>query len=419
MNHSLGGRRALAGLCLAGVAASAAAQGVSGDWGGRRPAWQDNGVALDLGYTVEAARNASGGQRRASAHAGQLSAGGRFDLEQLWGWRGTRGQLSLSLRDGDSVSARAGLGSLMASQEIHGRGHILRLGSLWLGRQSADGRFDAKAGRLAVGEDFNMLDCVAMNLALCGGQVALFGGDYWFNSPLSHWGAVVTYRPLPAVYLRAAAYQVNPRYADERGGGLRLAPAGTVGTLTPLELGWEPSFDGRQGRYAVGGWYSSAARADAAQPLPIHAAGSIALLRTGAYGGWASAQQQLTNGNGSSESSGWRTQLAFAQGDRRTGEIDQMASLQLVHTGTTHSRPDDRIGMGLASTRVNPRAAAFQQRRNGGSLARREHVAEVFYGWKPVTGLDLQPGVQYVRHPGGLAPRKDAVVLGIKADVRF
>ena len=115
----------------------------------------------------------------------------------------------------------------------------------------------------------------------CGGQVALFGGDYWFNSPLSQWGAVVTYRPLPAVYLRAAAYQVNPRYADERGGGLRLAPAGTVGTLTPLELGWEPSFDGRKGRYAVGGWYSSAPRADAVQP-PLGALGSLLGVLPGA-----------------------------------------------------------------------------------------------------------------------------------------
>ena len=82
-------------------------------WGGRRPAWQDNGITLDLGYTVEAARNTSGGQRRTSAHAGQLSASARFDLERLWGWSGTRAQLSLSLRDGDSVTARAGLGSLM------------------------------------------------------------------------------------------------------------------------------------------------------------------------------------------------------------------------------------------------------------------------------------------------------------------
>lgn len=419
MDNSFIRLRVLAGLSLAAAAQGALAQGVTGDWGGRRPAWEDSGIVLDLGYTVEAARNTSGGQRRASAHAGQLSANGRFDLDRLWGWTGTRAELSLSLRDGDSVSTRAGLGSLMASQEIHGRGHILRLGSLWLGRQSADGRLDAKAGRLAVGQDFNMLDCVAMNLALCGGQVALFGGDYWFNSPLSQWGAVVTYRPLRAVYLRAAAYQVNPRYADERGGGLRLAPGGTVGTLTPLELGWEPSFEGRKGHYAVGGWYSSAPRADAVQPLPIHAAGSMAVLRTGAYGGWASAQQQLTHGDASSESSGLRTQLAFAQGDRRTGDIDQMVSLQFVHTGTARSRPDDRIGVGLASTRVNPRVANSQRQRRGGPPARREHVAEVFYGWKPAAGLDLQPGVQYVRRPGGLALRKDAVVVGIKADVRF
>ena len=419
MNNFSRGRRVLASLWLAGMAGGAAAQGVTGDWGGRRDAWQDKGIALDLGYTVEAARNTAGGLRRASAHAGQLSATGLFDLERLWGWGGTRGQLSLSLRDGDSVTSRAGLGSLMASQEIHGRGHILRLGSLWLGRQSADGRFDIKAGRLAVGEDFNMLDCVAINLTLCGGQVALLGGDYWFNSPLSQWGAVVTYRPLPAVYLRAAAYQINPRYADERGGGLRLAPAGTVGTLTPLELGWEPSFEGRSGRYAVGGWYSSAARADAVQPLPTDVVGSLPLLRNGAHGGWASAQQQLTRGNGSSEASGLRTQLAYAQGDRRTGDIDQMLNLQLIQTGTMPSRPQDRIGLGVATTRVNPRAAAVQRQRSGDPLARREKVAEVFYGWRPAVGLDLQPSFQYVRHPGGTGLRKDAVVVGIKADVRF
>jgi len=63
--------------------------------------------------------------------------------------------------------------------------------------------------------------------------------------------------------------------------------------------------------------------------------------------------------------------------------------------------------------------ADSQRQRHRGPPARREQVAEVFYGWKPAAGLDLQPGVQYVRHPGGLASRKDAVVVGIKADVRF
>ncbi len=396
-----------------------AAQGITGDWNGARERLASDGIELDMGYTVEAARNLSGGLRHTSAHAGQLSASGQFDLQRLWGWEGTRAAASLSLRDGHNLTERAGLGSLLQNQEIYGRGNIARLGSLWLAKQSADGQFDLKLGRVSVGDDFNALDCIAMNLALCGSQPAVFGGDYWFNSPLSQWGGVFTWRPMQEVYVRAGAYQVNPRYADTHGGGLRLAPSGTVGTLTPLELGWEPTFDGRSGHYAVGGWYSSARRADAVQRLPVEGMSQQQELRTGAYGGWASAQQQLTRGSGANERSGLRGQVAFAQGDRRTGDIDQMFNVQLIQTGLMHTRPDDRIGIGLATTRVNPRAARSGQQGVGTAFARREHMAEVFYGWKPLVGVDLQPGIQFVRHPGGFTSRKDAVVVGMKADVRF
>jgi len=396
-----------------------AADGITGDWGGRRTAWSERGVDLDLGYTIEAARNTAGGLRRTSAHAGQLSAAARFDLERAWGWSGTRAQVSLSLRDGDNLSDRAALGTLLQNQEVYGRGHIARLGSLWLGKRSQDGRFDIKLGRLSVGDDFNTLDCIAMNLAFCGSQPAVFAGDHWFNSPLSQWGGVLEYRPAADMYVRAAAYQVNPRYADMHGGGLRLAPSGTVGTLTPLELGWEPSFAGLAGHYAVGGWYSSAPRADAVQPQPGALAGLEPVMRTGAYGGWASAQQQLTRGDGANEASGLRGQLAFAQGDHRTGTIDRMLNLQLVYTGPTPARPDDRIGIALGTTRVNPRAARAWHADAGGDRARAEQVAEVFYGWKPMAGLELQPGLQYVRHPGGVSSRRDVVVAGLKADLRF
>ncbi len=399
--------------------AVAADSGLGGDWGGRRSAWSERGMDLDIGYTLEAARNTSGGTRRTSAHAGQLSAAARFDLERAWGWKGVRAQASLSLRDGDNLSTRAALGTLLQSQEVYGRGHIARLGSLWIGKRSQDGRMGAKVGRLSVGEDFNALDCIAMHLAFCGSQPAVFAGDYWFNSPLSQWGGVVEYHVVPDVYVRAGAYQENPRYADTRGGGLRLAPSGTVGTLTPLEVGWEPSFSGRDGHYAVGGWYSSAPRADAVQPGPSALVAPQVAMRSGAYGGWASAQQQLTRGNGSSAAAGLRGQVAFAQGDRRTGTIERMFNVQLVYTGPTLARADDRIGLALGTTWVNPRAARSWQMDAGGPRARAEHVAEVFYGWSPLPGLELQPGIQYVRHPGGMAERSGVVVAGLKADVRF
>lgn len=417
-SHLLAYVTRLAPLLLMPVLSASAADGITGDWNGRRDAWMKQGVDLDFGYTVEAARNLSGGTRRATAHAGQLAAAGRFDLERLWGWSGMRAEASLSLRDGDSVDARAGLGTLMQTQEIYGRGHILRLGRAWLARTSADGRYTLKAGRVQVGDDFNTLDCIAMNLALCGSQPGAFAGDYWHNWPLSQWGAVVDVRPASDIYLRAGVYQVNPRYADTAGGGLRVAPSGTQGTLTPLELGWTPTVRGRAGLYAVGGWYSSAPRADAVQP-PLVDGVTPPLLRSGAYGGWVSAQQQLTSGYGTSARSGLRGQLAFSQGDGRTGQVNQMLNLQLIHTGLARSRPEDRIGVGLATTRLNPRAARLLLQRDGGRAPTREHVAEMFYGWKATRGLDLQPGVQYVRHPGGFTARHDAVVVGIKADARF
>lgn len=418
-SHLLAYVTRLAPLLLMPVLSASAADGITGDWNGRRDAWMKQGVDLDFGYTVEAARNLSGGTRRATAHAGQLAAAGRFDLERLWGWSGMRAEASLSLRDGDSVDARAGLGTLMQTQEIYGRGHILRLGRAWLARSSADGRYTVKAGRVQVGDDFNTLDCIAMNLALCGSQPGAFAGDYWHNWPLSQWGGVFEYRPATDRYLRAGVYQVNPRYADTAGGGLRIAPAGTQGTLTPVELGWTPTVRGLAAHYAVGGWYSSAPRADAVQPLGAGTITAAPVMRNGAHGGWASAQQQLTRGNGSSERSGLRGQLAFAQGDQRSGHINQMLGLQLIHTGTFDSRAEDRIGFGLASTRLNPRAARAMRDRDGGERAHREYVAEVFYGWRAVRGVDLQPGVQYIRHPGGLGTGRDAFVVGLKADLRF
>lgn len=397
-----------------------ASTGLAGEPGARAD-WAARGVEFDAGYTVEAARVMSGGERRASAHAGQLAVGGRFDLARAWGWHGLRAQVSLTLRDGDDVAERAGLETLLQSQEVYGRGAIVRLGSLWLGRRSADGRVDVKLGRLAVGDDFNRLDCTAMHLAFCGSQPAVFAGDYWFNSPLSQWGGVLDYRLAAAGYLRAGVYQVNPRYADARGGGLRFAPSGTTGTLTPLELGWEPSIGGRAGRYAIGGWYSSAPRADAARPATVRPGDVAAVMHSGAHGGWASVQQQLTLGRGDHPRSGLHGQLAFARGDRRTGTLQQMFNLQLVYTGPTAARPEDRVGLGLGSTRLNPRHVRAQPVPPGGpqSPARAEQVAEVFYGWRPAIGLEVQPGVQYVRHPGGLSARGDAVVLGLKADLRF
>lgn len=400
-------------LCCA--SAHAADDGLSGDWGGKRRALQDKGVEVNLGYTSEDVRVVRGGQRRASAHAGQLALGTRLDLEKLWGWDRTEAQVMLTQRDGHDVGERAGLGLLSQSAEVYGRGNISRLTRLWLRHESADGRWDIKAGRVGVGEDFASLDCTAMYLALCGGQPGSFAGDYWHNWPISQWGGRLQYRPAPQVYVRAGVYQLNPRYANTHGGGFRLAPSGTQGTLTPVELGWEPMLGGRQGRYSVGGWYSSAPRADAL--LPAEAAGDLGpMMRSGSYGGWFHAGQKLSGGARDDEQ-GLRAQLAYAQGDARTSRINRMLYGLLTWNGPLAARPQDQLGAGMALTWLNPRVS--RQLAAPGMGVHPEQALEVFYGVSVMPGLRLQPTLQYIRHPGGLGEQKAAGVIGLKTQLDF
>ncbi len=408
----------LTGLLLS--SSVTAAPTLLADVDGGRAALAARGLQFSLGYTSEDAANLSGGTRHTATHVGQLSLGTQLDLERLFGWSGMRGEVGLSHRDGDNLNERAGLGQLLQGQEAHGRGKQWRLGSLWLGKQWGDGRHGVKIGRLAVGDDFNALDCTAMGLSFCGSQPAMIVGDYWFNGPLSQWGAVLSYAPRDDLYIRASAYQVNPRYANERSGGLRLAPAGTVGTLTPVELGWHGKIGGRQGRYALGGWYSSAPRADAWRDIDGRAwadSGLDAAMRSGAYGAWLSAGQQLSRGNGSSDQAGWRVQMDLVRTDRRTGSIDATSHVIATYTGIGSTRAQDQIGLGVAATEVNPR---YRQAGDGQrSAGRVEYSAEAYYRWQLLPGAVLQPALQYVVHPGGVSARPDVIVVGLKTQLAF
>lgn len=421
-------RALLSVVALLGLAAQVQAQApLTGDWRGRRTWLEQRGITLDINYVSEDGYNTRGGMRETFAHAGQLAFGARLDLEQLWGWDGMRAQVSLSHRDGENLNIEAGLGELLHNQETYGRGNIWRLGSLWLGKTFADGRFSVKAGRLAVGDDFNTLDCMAMNLTFCGSQPAMIVGDYWMNGPASQWGLALEIKPTAQTYLRAGAYQVNPSYAEEQGGGLRLAPSGTTGTLTPVEFGWDPDLSGLGGHYAIGGWYSSAPRQDIHDDIE---GGSAALsglglaMRTGAYGGYLSAHQQFTQGQGGHPRSGLRGYFDVVQTDTRTGRIDRTVHLIAIYTGVG-DRVNDRFGLGVGATHLNARYAASL--RDASSLSPglalplpsgNEYTAELFYAWT-AHGITLQPLLQYVVHPGGNAYHPDVMVVGMKTLLTF
>ncbi|ELF7480671.1 carbohydrate porin, partial [Salmonella enterica subsp. enterica serovar Kentucky] len=44
---------------------------------------------------------------------------------------------------------------------------------------------------------------------------------------------------------------------------------------------------------------------------------------------------------------------------------------------------------------------------------------DLYYRFRPVSWLDIQPDIQYWINPGAVNETKDAVVIGIKTAVRF
>jgi porin len=84
-----------------------------GDWGGLRPFLVAHGVDLEFGYINEFASNVRGGTTQKTADAEQFYFGGTLDLERLFAVPGAKLVFSLTDRNGDSLSVKAKLNTLL------------------------------------------------------------------------------------------------------------------------------------------------------------------------------------------------------------------------------------------------------------------------------------------------------------------
>jgi porin len=90
-----------------------------------------------------------GGARRETQDAEQIYFGGSLDLERIFAVPDAKLIFSLTDRNGQSLSARAGLNTLLAVQEIYGEGNYLRLNQLYWEQHLFDERVKLEFGRLS------------------------------------------------------------------------------------------------------------------------------------------------------------------------------------------------------------------------------------------------------------------------------
>ena len=427
----------LSANAMADEAFSADSKWMTGDWGGERTKLIEQGIDIKADYVGEMGYNAHGGYNddKTGRYSDQFGLGVALDLQKLWGWDNTQAKIQLTNRNGQNISNdRIGdprAGTLSSSQEVYGRGHMVRLTQFWIQHQMFDNKLDVKLGYFGEGEDFNTFPCDFQNLSFCGSQV----GNYvntWYNWPVAQAAIRVKYNITPELYAQIGAYNQNPSQL-EHGNGFKLSGSGTKGTVIPVELVWSPKVNNLPGEYRVGFYKSAADAPDVREDVNGNDAvlsGADFRTRSSKKGYWFVAQQQLTTHNGDA-SRGLNIAANATFHDKETNLVDNYQSLMLVYKGPFDARPKDDVGIGVARLHVNDDVKKNSQLLNDANgvsdydnplytpIRETEYNVELNYGFHVTNWLTVRPNLQYVVQPGGVDKVDNALVAGLKIQSTF
>ncbi|VVN30261.1 carbohydrate porin [Pseudomonas fluorescens] len=428
----------LAGNAMAADAFSSDSKWMTGDWGGERTKLIEQGIDIKADYVGEMGANLHGGYNgdKTGRYSDQFGLGVALDLQKLWGWDNTQAKIQLTNRNGYNISNdRVGdprAGTLSSSQEVYGRGHMVRLTQLWIQHQFFDNKLDVKAGYFGEGEDFNTFPCDFQNLAFCGSQVGNWATNIWYNWPVSQAAIRVKYNINDELYAQIGAYNQNPSQL-EHGNGFKLSGSGTKGTVLPVELVWSPKVNSLPGEYRVG-YYKSTADADDVREdvngFDAATTGDAYKSHNSKSGYWFVAQQQLTSHNGDA-TRGLNIAANATFHDKDTNFIDNYQSVMFVYKGPFDARPKDDVGIGAARIHVNDdvkKNAELLNVSNGVSdydnpvfspIRETEYNYEINYGFHVTNWLTVRPNLQYITHPGGVDEVDNALVAGLKIQSTF
>ena len=427
----------LSANAMAADAFSADSKWMTGDWGGERTKLIEQGIDIKADCVGEMGYNAHGGYNddKTGRYSDQFGLGVALDLQKLWGWDNTQAKIQLTNRNGENISNdRIGdprAGTLSSSQEVYGRGHMVRLTQFWIQHQMFDNKLDVKLGYFGEGEDFNTFPCDFQNLSFCGSQV----GNYvntWYNWPVAQAAIRVKYNITPELYAQIGAYNQNPSQL-EHGNGFKLSGSGTKGTVIPVELVWSPKVNNLPGEYRVGFYKSAADAPDVREDVNGNDAvlsGADFRTRSSKKGYWFVAQQQLTTHNGDA-SRGLNIAANATFHDKETNLVDNYQSLMLVYKGPFDARPKDDVGIGVARLHVNNDVKKNSELLNDARgvsdydnplytpIRETEYNVELNYGFHVTNWLTVRPNLQYVVQPGGVDKVDNALVAGLKIQSTF
>jgi porin len=393
-----------------------AAETLTGDWGGARTRLVDRGLDIRLDYTADLLSNLRGGSRRGTTFQGKFELGIDLDFERAIGWTGGSARISVlnihgrSLTEGfvDSFAPLTGIDALPDT----------RLFEAWVQQEAWDGRLSLRLGQLAVDEEFMQSERADhfMN--------ATFGWPEIFSAAMPSGGSSSPIAT-PGVRLRlgradegaSVALAVlngdpagpgtgEPQRRNRTGANLRFARGALlIAEASYLYGGALP------GTWRVGGWYHTDRFEELREEAPRRLRGN--------WGVYGVLDHTLWRPDSDSERGvGAFLRVAGVPSDRN--ELDVAFDAGVTWKGMLPDRPDDVLGFGVARARISNAARRLALAEDEPvALRRAETVLELSYAAAVAPGVNLQPVVQHVIHPGGDRDRPNAWVVGLRTGFAF
>ena len=379
----------------------------TGDWGGARQKLIDAGITPELTYTTDILTLLKGGldDGNGSSYAGRAELNLDFDLERLFGMKGSRFYIEGAWSSGQDITKHTG--NLFPPAQIF-TGNGVRLSEMYFEQSLFDDKVVLALGRLTTENDF-LASTIYENYVNGGINGTPFGipsGQPGFTTnPFTQWGFRADYYPIEQIRAAIGVYNANDEVNanKEHGVDFSLDLDDGVMTVGELDFLWNQKVEegGLPGVAKVGFVYDNGRQPQ----LPDEETD-----KGNNYGFYASIEQMVYRESDDDPSQGLTPWAVVTYAPRQSLNINPVfVGAGLVYQGLIPSRDSDVTAVGFYYGKLSRRIEE----------ASSEKVFELAYTAQLTPWFYVRPDFQYIFDPSGDAAIDDAVVFGGEIGIVF
>lgn len=386
----------------------AGAPWATGDWLGIRSALEDGGVSFKLFYNNTYQWNVRGGNDTTGRNGATIDAFLEFDFEKLRLIPG--GRLCAHARWQQGAGANPAVGGLWQAADDLDGDLELHLDQLWYEQDLFDQRLTLRLG---------YLDCqtIVDRNAYANSEDRQFMHQALDNNPLLPLqiglGASLTLRPAPWLHLIAASVDSQGRLTRA---GFDTAFHGPARYVSFFEIGVAPQLPNLLGSGRLPGNYRLGAVLDP-RPRAIFEDPAVQPPRRPTRGddwGWYLSCDQAVFRENDRDAQGLGVFARYGWRRDDVNRSEHVWSAGVQYEGLIPRRDRDVLGFGVFQGLPSEPFREFVD-----ASAKAETGYELYYAIEVTRWFKITPDIQYIAHPGASHRLRDAIVLGLRAQISF